>query len=262
MPRSARKESKTGYYHVIMRGNNRNWIFSRVHYKLEFLNLLKKQEEDGLIEIAAWCIMDNHVHIILKADIKKMSLAIKKINIKFAMKYNQKEKTIGHVFQDRFKSEPIETDKYLLQVLRYVHNNPVKAKMVKSIKEYKWSSYNSYFSNKEIKQYKQISFILSYFDNNMKQFTKFHLETDNNEYLEIKEDLEKSRNENAQSIISSYCNEKGVTNLKQIKYSERYINEIIENLIRRSRLSLRSIASFLEIPYSMVQQANQHIEED
>lgn len=61
-----------------------------------------------IIEVFAWCIMDNHVHIVLKADIKEMSLAIKKINIKFAMCYNHIEKSVGYVFQDHFMSEPIE----------------------------------------------------------------------------------------------------------------------------------------------------------
>ena len=175
MPREARKESSTGYYHIIMRGNNRSWIFSSEVYKTEFLNMLKEQEEDHLIETVAWCIMDNHVHIVLKSRIKEMSLAIKKINIKFAMKYNQKGKNTGHVFQDRFKSEPIETEKYLLQVVRYVHNNPVKAKIVKEVGDYKWSSYKNYLNKESVNKYRQMKLILSYFNYDIKELAKFSL---------------------------------------------------------------------------------------
>jgi len=127
MTRTARQASSTGYYHIIMRGDNRNWIFQKRQYKLDFMEMIEEQENEGRIEMAAWCIMDNHVHLVLKAELDQLSLAMKKINVKFAMRYNLNEKMVGHVFQDRFKSQVIETDQYLLQVIRYVHNNPVKA---------------------------------------------------------------------------------------------------------------------------------------
>ncbi|NLK21893.1 MAG: transposase [Epulopiscium sp.] len=257
MPREARKESSTGYYHIIMRGNNRSWIFSSEVYKTEFLNMLKEQEEDHLIETVAWCIMDNHVHIVLKSRIKEMSLAIKKINIKFAMKYNQKGKNTGHVFQDRFKSEPIETEKYLLQVVRYVHNNPVKAKIVKEVGDYKWSSYKNYLNEESVNKSRQMKLILSYFNYDIKELAKFHLKSDGDEYLEIIEDLEQYRLENAQYIISKYCNEKGIIDLRQIKANNMYMKELIIRLIKGSKLSLRKVANLLEISYNVVQALNQ-----
>ena len=90
--------------------------------------------------------MNNHVHFVVKADPSSLAKAIKSLNIKYAMRFNQQRERIGHVFQDRYKSEDIEDDKYLMQVIRYVHINPVKAKLVKSPEEYQWSSYNEYIN--------------------------------------------------------------------------------------------------------------------
>ena len=146
-----------------MRGDNRNWIFKKRQYKLDFMEMLEEQEKEGRIEIAAWCIMDNHVHIVLKAELDQLSLAMKKINVKFAMRYNLNEKMIGHVFQDRFKSQAIETDEYLLQVIRYVHNNPVKARITEKPGDYKWSSYSQYINKENVSKRRQFKFVLGFF---------------------------------------------------------------------------------------------------
>ncbi len=143
MARQSRQASSTGIYHIVMRGNNRNWIFEVDKNKSDLFKLINKQREEKLINLIAWCIMDNHVHLVIKAEPPNLMTAIKKINVSYAMRYNLKNNTVGHVFQDRFKSEVIEDDTYLIQVIRYIHNNPVKAGMVETPDEYEWSSYNS-----------------------------------------------------------------------------------------------------------------------
>ena len=93
--------------------------------------------------------MDNHIHLLLKESSEGLATMMKRINVSFAYYFNQKHQRIGHLFQDRFKSEPIENERYLLAVIRYIHNNPVKAGIVKKPEQYKWSSYNSYLSLQE-----------------------------------------------------------------------------------------------------------------
>ncbi len=93
--------------------------------------------------------MDNHVHFLINADLSTMSESLKWINIKFASRYNNKYERVGHVFQGRYKSEVIKDENHLIQVLRYIHNNPVAAKMVSEVSKYKWSSYNHYLSGSE-----------------------------------------------------------------------------------------------------------------
>jgi len=88
MPRQARVQSPTNYYHIMLRGNNRENTFSKDKQKRLFLDCLKKQEEEQLIEVAAYCLMDNHVHIVIKAEFDNLGKAIRGINIKYAMSFN------------------------------------------------------------------------------------------------------------------------------------------------------------------------------
>ncbi len=252
MPRQARTQSQTEYYHVMMRGNNRENIFVADEQKRFFLESLKKQEEDQLIDIAVYCIMDNHAHIIIKANLSDLAKAIKSINIRFAMNFNGKRDRIGHVFQDRYKSEAIDNDRYLLQVTRYIHNNPVKAKMVKSPEDYYWSSYNEYIGENSTIKTQQKEFILGCFNNDMAQFIAFHKQKDNQEYMEVKEDILENRIEQAQEIISEYFLGKGLINDKQFNKNADYIEELVKRLLKESKLPHRQIANLLGVSNSIV----------
>ncbi|MBS4539473.1 transposase [Clostridium sp. D2Q-11] len=210
MSRTARVISPTEYYHVMMRGINKEAIFRDEKGKIFFINILKVQAIEELIEVVAYCIMDNHVHLVLKGKIDNLTLAIKRINIRYAMKFNKHMDRIGHVFQDRFKSEVILNDTHLFQVIRYVHNNPVKANMIKNPSEYEWSSYNEYINKNNVICSQQKKFILGYVSNSIKKFTEFHYQDDNNEYLDLKEDIQRLRIHQAQQFIERYFQEKGI----------------------------------------------------
>lgn len=251
MVRKAREESKTGYYHVIMRGNNRNFIFKNDLDKELFKQILLHQEEENLIQIAAWCIMDNHVHIVLESELKNLTLAMKKINTKYAMNYNKKYGSSGHVFQDRYMSQVIQSDEYMMCVIRYVHLNPVKAKLVKEPMQYKWSSYREYVLNKKNSDIAKL--VYSYFYMDVDMFKRFHMEEDDQEYMEIKEDQEIYRYEKAQRIIDKYCSKYSLFTAKDIISNHIILNDMIVELKEKSGLSLRKICSLLEIPYSTVQ---------
>jgi len=236
----------------MMRGNNRENIFVADEQKRFFLESLKRQEENQLIDIAAYCFMDNHVHIVIKAVPSDLSKAIKSINIRYAMNFNGKRDRIGHVFQDRYKSEAIIDDKYLLQAIRYIHNNPIKAKMVKSLEDYYWSSYNEYVKEGSIIKSQQREFILGYFSNDVGQFIAFHKQKDNQEYMEIKEDILKNRIEQAQEIISVYFSEKGLVEAKQFNRNAVYTEEMVQRLLIKSKLTHRQIANLLGVSNNTV----------
>ena len=251
MARKARMQSPTEYYHIIMRGNNRENIFSQQFQKQYFKDLLKEQIDEGYIAVAGYCIMDNHIHIVIKADIGCLTKAIKSINIKYAMNFNKERERIGHVFQDRFKSEEILDENYLIQVIRYIHNNPIKAKMVKSPEEYKWSSYNEYIGQNTVIDDVQKDLILE-LNNGISKFICFHKEQDDNEYLEIKEDRDKYRLEKAQELISSYFKEKGINDAKELNKYPEYMEEIIKILLSNTELSHRKVAGLLSISNNIV----------
>lgn len=253
MARQARIISKTGYYHIIMRGNNKDFIFQSEDDKVFFKEILFSQQDEGLISIAAWCLMDNHVHLLLKAELVELSLALKRANIRFAVRYHKKHNSVGHVFQDRFKSEPIETEEYLMLVTRYIHNNPVKAKMVENAADYKWSSYNSYLRYQNFVFNDTMKFVYYLFNNDKETFKVFHEKEDDREYLEIREDQERYRKERAQNIITRVCDKYDIVEEKDIYLNKEILDEILKEMIENSGLSLRGIARFVKVPYSMVQ---------
>jgi len=128
----------------MMRGNEKKDIFIDDQDKYKFLKVFKEKTIQTNTIIYSYCLMKNHVHIVLKESEYGVSDFLKRICVSYAYYFNRRYRRVGHLFQDRFKSEAIEDDRYLLTVIRYVHNNPVKAKIVHKADEYKWSSVSEY----------------------------------------------------------------------------------------------------------------------
>ncbi|MEF9946622.1 MAG: transposase [Lachnospiraceae bacterium] len=148
MPHEARKVSQSGYYHVIARGINRENTFNQMREKNYLKKILMKHLPKYKVEIYAYCIMSNHVHLIIKADIEELSMFMSRILAEYAEYYNYKHNRNGHVFQNRFKSECIENEIYFWTCLRYIHLNPIKAHMVKNPLDYEHSSMGEYINRK------------------------------------------------------------------------------------------------------------------
>jgi putative transposase len=145
MARHARKKSSSGVYHVIVRGANRQEIFHDEEDRLKFLDILQKYKAKSGLTFYAWCLMGNHVHFLVKEGSESISVVMKRIGVSYASYYNWKYKTTGHLFQNRFKSENVETVNYLLTVTRYIHQNPVKAGIVTKPHHWRWSSCRGYY---------------------------------------------------------------------------------------------------------------------
>ena len=149
MPRKARQKSKTGIYHVIVRGINRQDIFHDDEDRKRFLETLCRVSKESNSEVFGYCLMSNHVHLLIKEGDSGISHAMKRLGTSYAYWYNWKHEHTGHVFQDRFKSECVENDTYLMTVIRYIHRNPVKAKLVLNPDHYNWSSCRVYYGMRE-----------------------------------------------------------------------------------------------------------------
>lgn len=252
MARQPRKESSTGYYHVMLRGINRDFFFKDDSHKQTLLTLIKEQQEDNLLQLVSWCIMDNHVHMIIKADKANMSKASKIISLKFAARYNKVQQRSGPVFGDRYRSECIEDDAYLLGALRYVHQNPVRAKLTANISDYLWSSYREYTEKSRYISEEQKRFVMGLFGDNMQDFIKFHAHTDGTEYLETREDLERYQRENAFQVLEAFCVEKGIVRAKQVYSDPELFAEVCVRLTKEAGLSLRQAADILETSHKRV----------
>lgn len=144
MPRGARKHAENGIYHLMLRGINRQRIFEDENDSERFLEVLASYKETCGYELLGYCLMGNHVHILMRVGVEPLQIVMRRIAAKYVYWYNVKYERVGHLFQERFKSEPVEDDAYLMTVLRYIHRNPVKAGLCGKPEDYRLSSYRDY----------------------------------------------------------------------------------------------------------------------
>lgn len=141
MTRRARESGE--FLHIIMRGIGRQILFEDDADRQKYLLLLEKYRTANIISLLAYCLMENHIHLLLRDSEGNISGFMKQMGVSYAQYYNRKYERVGHLFQDRYKSEVVDEEEYLLTAFRYILNNPVKAGMC-SADEYAWSSYQEY----------------------------------------------------------------------------------------------------------------------
>ena len=173
MPRAARKVSSTGIYHIMIRGINRSAIFYDEEDKSKFLDILEKTKDETKFELYAYCLMGNHAHFLIKEKEISISLIMKKMCGIYGGWFNYRHHRVGHLFQDRFKSECVETETYFITVLKYILNNPVKSNLVEEAEDYKWSSYGEYIRKNSITD---TEFFLNMLDTNQKKAKRYFIE--------------------------------------------------------------------------------------
>lgn len=149
MARKPRAKSNSGIYHILLRGINRQSLFEDDADRLKFLEVLVKYKEISHCRIFAYCLMDNHIHILLQEGREPLGRMVQRLSSSYVIWYNGRHDRCGHLFQERFKSEPVETDSYFLTVLRYIQQNPVQASLVSDAADYRWSSYHEYIGDKQ-----------------------------------------------------------------------------------------------------------------
>ena len=145
MPRVARIYLEEGVFHILARGNNKQWIFHDDNDFFCYKRLLRELKEEQPFKLYHYCLMNNHVHLLLEANPKtQLSRLIKRLNLSYCIYYKQKYGYAGHLWQDRFKSLLIEKDTYLLACGLYIERNPLRANMVSEPGDYLHSSYAYY----------------------------------------------------------------------------------------------------------------------
>ena len=200
MSRQQRDKSITGDYHVMLRGINRGDIFLEDDDKVVFLNTLLLKKSKGEYVLNAYCLMDNHVHLLIQEKEDDIARIMKRIGITYVSYFNKKYQRVGSLFQDRYKSEKVEDDRYLLTAMRYIHNNPVVAGLVTKPGAYKWSSYNEYLGKRKDISFADTEIILGMFGSTVKMaqegFLEFMKKEDNLKILEAyseEDELEQGR---------------------------------------------------------------------
>lgn len=235
MARNARKISESGIYHVMLRGINRQNIFEEHADFEKIIYLLKSCKKQCGYELYAWCLMPNHIHILMKEGKEPLGRVFKRIGAAFVYWYNLKYERVGHLFQDRFKSEPVESEDYFLTVVRYIHLNPVKAGICRLPGEYQYSSYPRYFSDPDLIDSAPILEMMS-----EKEFRQFHLEKNEDICMDQNENsVRHLTDEQVISILTNEFNMKQITRLKSLSKDLR--NNIIQRLLQ-SGASIRQLS--------------------
>lgn len=241
MPRRARKDLSASFFHVIAQGLNKEFIFTDDEYKRKYLKLLECEKVNYELEIIAYAIMNNHVHMIIYSEKNnELSKFMKKVNELYARFYNYKKNRVGYVFRDRFLSEPITNESYLLRCISYIHNNPVKAGLVDCCENYKFSSYNDYinksgFINDDIIKLVFCSKKLDY---------DYYKDMHNKNYYLL--EYEQKVDENIKEIITEF-QDRYMMEWKQILKQIEILEEIAPEIKDRMIISDNQLAKYLRV---------------
>lgn len=247
MPRQARRVSNNGIYHIILRGNNQQQIFEDPDDYLKFIEILKECKKISEYQIFAFCLMGNHIHLLIKPTKENLEKILKRIGIRYVYWYNRKYNRVGHLFQDRFKSESVDADRYFLTVLRYIHQNPVKAGI--SNINYKFSSYNDYIRMTH-EELTDVDFLFDMI--NRKNFIAFNNVLNDDACMEYKSQNFRMNDEKAKEIITDISGIKTLNEFQALDATKRDENM---QLLKNYGFPIKQICRLTGISRGVIQRA-------
>jgi len=202
MSRVARIKSKSKIYHITIRGINQQNIFTDDEDNVKFLAILDTYCKKMACEIYAYCLMGNHIHLLIKEGKETLSNTMKRVGASYVCWYNRQYNRKGLLFQDRHKSEAVEDDAYFLTVLRYIHQHPLKAGLADDIASYKWSSYQEYTTKTKMVS---VDFALALFDKEknkaIEKFKSFNQEPNKDQCLDLPEKRKTLSDKEIRSLV-------------------------------------------------------------
>lgn len=152
------------FYHVTSRGNEQRNVFSDNQDRERFLSYLESAVERYGAVVHVWCLMENHYHLFLETPRGNLSQIMRHLNGAYTTSFNVRHQRSGHLFQGRYKAIVVEADSYALELSRYIHLNPVRAKLTEKPEDYSWSSYRGYIGREATPPWLTTARILDYFN--------------------------------------------------------------------------------------------------
>ncbi|WP_458411766.1 transposase [Schinkia sp. CFF1] len=255
MPREAREKSETGNYHIIWRGANKQEIFHDDLDSRKFLDILKNYKIKCALTVHAWCLMGNHAHLLVKEGNEDISVTMKRIGVSYAGYYNRKYITTGHLFQDRFRSENVDNNRYFRTVVRYIHQNPVKAGIVHSPSEWKWSSCLGYYGKglypeNLLDSSEMLGMISTDTRIARDRFKEFNERKNHDQCLEDQIEKKGVTDEEARLKIMEVLGEIEIPQVKSLPKEKR--KEVLRKVKKIDRISLRQTARILGVSVTLI----------
>ncbi|MUK87568.1 transposase [Ornithinibacillus sp. L9] len=249
MSRKPRVKSYSGIYHIMMRGINRQTIFEDDQDKIRFIETVKRFKNISNFHIYGYCLMDNHIHLLIKENDEALSKAVQRISASYVYWYNNRYDRSGSLFQGRYKSEPVDSLSYFLKVIRYIHQNPLKAGLASNVFECKWTSVNEYFNRST---FLDIEFALHQFSPDRKQaiqmYTDYMHAPNDDECLDD-QIMVKSSDDN----VKKYLSEIGFPHSSELqKIDKNKRNEIILELKSLKGVTTRQLSRITGISKSVI----------
>ena len=250
MPRMARRKSQTGIYHVMLRGIDKRDLFLKESDYQKFIDYIQKARDKSEFTVYAYCLMTNHIHILIKTQTETQDIGdiVRRITVGYAQYHNIQNGRTGHLFQNRFRSEAIESDAYFLAVLRYIHQNPLKAGMVQNIEDHKWSSFNAYLETDNTLL--ETTFALGFY-RDTKHFETFMKQENNDQCLEYNPKRRYS-DEDLKEFVSSFVD---INTLNELDIGSR--DKVLANIKEVTTSSNRQLSRVLNIGRGIIEKVNQ-----
>lgn len=251
MPRKARIISPTGIYHITLRSVNQHIIFEEDFDYRKFLFILSDCKKKHEVEIYGYCLMDNHIHILLYSPPDRLAGFFQSLGTRFVHWYNAKYIRSGHLFQERFHSTVIITNTQFLSALLYIHNNPVKANMCRFPSEYRWSSFNTYCGRSD--SLVNIAFAQRILGGEKNLLHYFAKKSDSLDFSRFDDDHPAINHfitdENAKAIFKSITNLESSSAVVHMEKARR--NEYVRKL-HQNGLSIKQVARLMDVSVSTV----------
>lgn len=243
MSRQARENSE--YLHLIVRGVGKQILFEDDSDYEKYLSLLDKYAKETGIIILAYCLMGNHVHLLVRDTEAAVSMFMKRLGVSYAQYFNRKYERTGHVFQDRYKSDCVANDAYLLSVFRYILNNPQNAGIC-SAQKYPWSSYHEYGKKNCLTD----SELLCGMIGSEESFQEFMRQVDETEHMEAE-----TRKRDDAWALETLKKTLDITSGTQIKAWDRSLRNSALALLKEKGITVRQLERLTGINRGVIQKA-------
>lgn len=250
MARTRKENMNTSFFHIMVQGNNKENIFNSLKDTEKYMRIMKDTKEKINMIILAYCMMRNHAHILFyEKDIENLTKYMHRVNLLYAKYYNKKYNRVGYVFRDRYKTQPIYSEKHLQACVRYIHNNPVKANICKKANQYKYSSCcnNIFYTDTELER-------------NIKKNMNLLEPISNQEQNFILMEDDQNKEQIGNEIIKEIITKNDVTKEELIQ-DEKLINFTIKRLKIENNMSYRRMETILGIDRKKLREIEKKQEE-